>query len=381
MSDQANPLPYGRQWINDDDIAAVVEVLRSDFLTTGPMVDRFENALCDYTGAGRAVAVNSGTAALHTAYFAAGLRRGDEIITSPMTFAATANAALYLGATVRFVDIEPDTGNIDPDLIEAAITDKTRLIVPVDYAGHPADYDSINRIAADHNLKVVADAAHSLGATYRGRRCGGLAHATTTSFHPVKPVTTAEGGAVLTDDAEIADRAARFRTHGIVKDKQAVDREGPWWCEMHDLGFNYRLSDMHCALGISQLRRLDGFVARRREIAEGYNRALAGVDGYELPVVRKGVESGWHLYAIRVTDPARRRPLVERLHEAGIGVQVHYIPVHLHPYYRELGYRRGTCPIAEDFYDRVLSLPMFPAMSDDDVRRVTDACVSSVCRS
>ncbi len=381
MSDQANPLPYGRQSINDDDIAAVVEVLRSDFLTTGPMVGRFENALCDYTGAGRAVAVNSGTAALHTAYFAAGLRRGDEIITSPMTFAATANAALYLGATVRFVDIEPDTGNIDPDLIEAAITDKTRLIVPVDYAGHPADYDSINRIAADHNLKVVADAAHSLGATYRGRRCGGLAHATTTSFHPVKPVTTAEGGAVLTDDAEIADRAARFRTHGIVKDKQAVDREGPWWCEMHDLGFNYRLSDMHCALGISQLRRLDGFVARRREIADGYNRALAGVDGYELPVVREGVESGWHLYAIRVTDPARRRPLVERLHEAGIGVQVHYIPVHLHPYYRELGYRRGTCPIAEDFYDRVLSLPMFPAMSDDDVRRVTDACLSSVCRS
>jgi len=375
MSDQANPLPYGRQSINDDDIAAVVEVLRSDFLTTGPMVDRFENVLCDYTGAGHAVAVNSGTAALHTAYFAAGLRPGDEIITSPMTFAATANAALYLGATVRFVDIEPDTGNIDPDLIEAAITDKTRLIVPVDYAGHPADYDRINRIAAENDLKVVADAAHSLGATYHGRRCGGLAHATTTSFHPVKPLTTAEGGAVLTDDAEIADRAARFRTHGIVKGKQAVDREGPWWCEMHDLGFNYRLSDLHCALGISQLRRLDGFVARRREIAAGYNRALAGVDGYELPVVREGVESGWHLYAIRVTDPARRRPVVERLHEAGIGVQVHYIPVHLHPYYRKLGHRSGTCPIAEDFYDRVLSLPMFPAMTDGDVQRVIDTCI------
>ena len=381
MSDQANPLPYGRQSINDDDIAAVVEVLRSDFLTTGPMVGRFEDALCDYTGAGRAVAVNSGTAALHAAYFAAGLRPGGEIITTPMTFAATANAALYLGATVRFVDIEPDTGNIDPDLIEAAITDRTKLIVPVDYAGHPADYDRINRIAADHDLKVVADAAHSLGATYRGRKCGGLAHATATSFHPVKPLTTAEGGAVLTDDAALAERAARFRTHGIVKGTQTDEHEGPWWCEMHDLGFNYRLSDVHCALGISQLRRLDAFVARRREIADIYNRALAGINGYELPVVREGVEPGWHLYALRVTDPARRRPLVESLHEAGIGVQVHYVPVHYHPYYQKLGFQRGAYPVAEDFYDRVLSLPVFPAMTDDDVRRVADACVSSVCRS
>jgi len=381
MSDQADPLPYGRQSINDDDIAAVVEVLRSDFLTTGPLVDRFENALSDYTGAGRAVAVSSGTAALHAAYFAAGLRRGDEIITSPMTFAATANAALYLGATVRFVDIEPDTGNIDPDLIEDAITDRTRLIVPVDYAGHPADYDRINRIAADHDLKVVADAAHSLGATYRGRRCGTLAHATATSFHPVKPLTTAEGGAVLTDDADLADRAGRFRTHGIVKGTRTDEHEGPWWCEMHELGFNYRLSDVHCALGLSQLRRLDGFVARRREIADIYNRAFAGIDGYQLPVVREGVEPGWHLYALRVTDPGRRRPLVESLHEAGIGVQVHYVPVHYHPYYRKLGFQRGAYPVAEDFYDRVLSLPMFPAMTDDDVRRVTDACVSLVCRS
>jgi len=381
MSDQADPLPYGRQSINDDDIAAVVEVLRSDFLTTGPLVDRFENALSDYTGAGRAVAVSSGTAALHAAYFAAGLRRGDEIITAPMTFAATANAALYLGATVRFVDIEPDTGNIDPDLIEDAITDRTRLIVPVDYAGHPADYDRINRIAADHDLKVVADAAHSLGATYRGRRCGTLAHATATSFHPVKPLTTAEGGAVLTDDADLADRAGRFRTHGIVKGTRTDEHEGPWWCEMHELGFNYRLSDVHCALGLSQLRRLDGFVARRREIADIYNRAFAGIDGYQLPVVREGVEPGWHLYALRVTDPGRRRPLVESLHEAGIGVQVHYVPVHYHPYYRKLGFQRGAYPVAEDFYDRVLSLPMFPAMTDDDVRRVTDACVSLVCRS
>jgi len=381
MSDQAGPLPYGRQLINDDDIAAVVEVLRSDFLTTGPMVGRFEDALCEYTGAGRTVAVNSGTAALHTAYFAAGLGSGDEIITSPMTFAATANAALYLGATVRFVDVEPETGNIDADLIEAAITDKTRLIVPVDYAGHPADYDRINNLAADRGIKVVADAAHSIGATYRGRRCGTLADATATSFHPVKPFTTAEGGAVLTDDAQLADRAARFRSHGIVKGKQAVECEGPWWCEMHDLGFNYRLSDVHSALGISQLRRLDGFVARRREIADLYNRALAGVDGYELPVVREGVEPGWHLYALRVTDPARRRPLVESLHKAGIGVQVHYVPVHYHPYYQRLGFQRGAYPVAEDFYDRVLSLPMFPAMTDDDVRRVTDACISLVCRS
>ncbi len=371
-------LPYGRQSIDEDDIAAVVEVLRSDFVTTGPAVRRFEQALCEYVGVHRAVAVSSGTSALHTAYFAAGLGEGDEIITSPLTFAATANAALYLGATVRFVDVEPATGTIDPDRIEEAITDRTRLIVPVDFAGHPADYDGVGRIARSHGLTVVADAAHSLGAVLRGRRVGTLADISIASFHPVKAITTAEGGAVLTDAAEFADRAERFRTHGIVRDPQMLQREGPWFNEMHDLGFNYRLSDVHCALGLSQLRKLDRFIARRRQIADLYTGALAGIEGLELPTVRDGVEPAWHLYVVRVVEPSLRRPLVEALHGAGVGVQVHYIPVHYHQYYQKLGYRRDTCPIAEDFYARAMSLPMFPAMTDDDVHRVVDACVSSL---
>ncbi|MHC4217563.1 MAG: UDP-4-amino-4,6-dideoxy-N-acetyl-beta-L-altrosamine transaminase [Planctomycetota bacterium] len=372
-------LPYGRQWIGEDDIAAVVEVLRSDFVTTGPAVRRFEDALCAYTGARRAVAVSSGTSALHAAYFAAGIGPGDEIVTSPLTFAGTANAALYLGASVRFADVEADTGNLDADRIEEALTDRTRLIVPIDYAGHPADYDGISAIARRRGLKVAADAAHSLGATYHGRPAGTLADLSATSFHPVKPMTTAEGGAVLTDDPDLADRAARFREHGIVRDPGQMQlREGPWWYEMHDLGFNYRLSAIHCALGWSQLRKLDQYLARRRAIAATYTEALAGIDRLQLPAVRDQVQPGWHLYVVRVADAVLRRPLVEALHGAGIGVQVHYIPVHYHPYYQKLGYQRGACPIAEDFYARALSLPLFPAMTDDHVQRVIDTCADAV---
>ena len=370
-------LPYGRQWIDEDDIEAVEQVLRSDFVTTGPMVRQFERALGDHVGVRRAVAVNSGTGALHAAYFAAGLGPGDEIITSPLTFAATANAALYLGASVRFVDVEPDTGNIDPARIEEAIGDRTRLIAPIDLAGHPADYEAIGRTARRHQLKVVADASHSLGATAGGRRCGSLADASATSFHPVKPITTAEGGAVLTDDEALADRAARFREHGIIRGAGDV---GGWWYEMHDLGFNLRLSDVHCALGLSQLRKLDRFITRRRQIADTYTRALAGVDRLELPAVRQNVEPGWHLYIIRVADASLRRPLYESLRRAGVGVQVHYIPVHYHPYYQRLGYRRATLPVAEDFYDRALSLPIFPAMTDADVDRVISEVASCVGR-
>jgi UDP-4-amino-4,6-dideoxy-N-acetyl-beta-L-altrosamine transaminase len=372
-------LPYGRQWIDEDDIDAVVEVLRTDFVTTGPAVRRFEDALCAYTGARRAVAVSSGTSALHAAYFAAGIGPGHEIITSPLTFAGTANAALYLGASVRFVDVEPDTGNIDPACVEEAVTDRTRLIVPIDYAGHPADYDEIGAIARRRGLTVTADAAHSLGATYRGRPAGTLADLSATSFHPVKPITTAEGGAVLTDDPDLADRAARFRDHGVIRDPERMQcHEGPWWYEMHDLGFNYRISDIHCALGWSQLRKLDQYLARRREIAATYTAALAGIDRLQPPAVRDQVQPGWHLYVVRVADAVLRRPLVDALRGAGIGVQVHYIPVHYHPYYQKLGHQRGTCPIAEDFYARALSLPIFPAMTDDETQRVIDTLVAAV---
>lgn len=366
-------LPYGRQWLDDDDRTAVDEVLRSDYLTTGPSVERFEAELAAATGAGHAVALNSGTSALHAAYFAAGLGPGDEIVTSPLTFAATANAALYLGASVRFADVDPETGNLDPAAAEAAIGDRTRLIVPVDFTGHPADYDGFDRVAAGRELVTVADAAHSLGATYRGRPVGTLAGMTELSFHPVKTITTAEGGAVLTGDDEWARRARTFRTHGISRDPAGFtgdheDAGAGWWYEQHALGYNYRLTDVQCALGSSQLRRVDRFVARRREIARRWSEALADLEELILPVIREGVEPGWHLYVVRVAgDPSRRRPFFDRLRELGLGVQVHYIPVYWHPYYAGLGYRRGACPVAEDWYARSVSLPIFPLMTDEDL--------------
>lgn len=375
-------IPYGRQWVDDDDIAAVVEVLRSDYLTTGPTVARFERALTDATGAAHAVALNSGTSALHSMYFAAGIGPGDEIITSPLTFAATANAALYLGATVRFVDVESDTGNLDPDLVEDAITERTKAIVPVDFAGHPADYDRLSTIANRHGLKLLADAAHSLGATYKGRPVGTLADATELSFHPVKPITTAEGGAVVTDDPELARRAARFRTHGITKDASELENpdEGPWWYEQHDLGFNYRITDVQAALGVSQMRKLERFIERRRKIAAMYDEALAGVDALELPGRRAYVEPGWHLYVVRTRDPNRRRLLFEHLRAAGLGVQVHYLPVYWHPFYAALGYTRGLCPVAEQYYSTAISLPIYPLMSGEGVASAIHRVRDSVAR-
>lgn len=367
-------IPYGRQWIDDEDIQAVVEVLRSDFLTTGPVVERFEEELAAYTCATHAIVLNSGTSALHAAYYAAGLGPGDEIITSPLTFAATANAALYLGATVRFVDVEPDTGNIDPHALEDALSSRTKLVVPIDYAGHPAEYDEIVDFAKRHGLTVVADAAHSLGGMYRGRRVGTLADMTTTSLHPVKPITTAEGGAVFTDQGDWAQLMKTFRSHGICRD---VKYDEPWYYEMRELGYNYRLTDVQCALGLSQLRKIDMFIRRRQSIAERYTDALNGVDGLELPTVRPHVRSAWHLYVVRVPEAKFRSAFFRRLRELGLGVQVHYIPVYWHPYYSQLGYGRGMCPTAEEFYKRAVSLPIFPAMNDSDIEfvieRVTQA--------
>jgi UDP-4-amino-4,6-dideoxy-N-acetyl-beta-L-altrosamine transaminase len=363
-------LPYGRQWIDEDDIEQVVNVLRGDYITTGPMVTAFEDKLCEVTDAKHAVAVNSGTSALHALYFAAELEPGDEIITTPLTFAATSNAALYLGATVKFVDVEPDTGNIDPNLIEEAITERTKLIVPVDYAGHPAEYSAINEIAGRHGLTVVADAAHSLGATYRGQPVGKLARATEVSFHPVKPVTTAEGGAILTDDADLARRARRFQTHGITREPGELEETDPggWHYEMRDLGYNYRLTDLQSALGLSQLDKLESFIDRRRQIAQTYLEALDGVDLLTLPTEREHVKSGWHLFVVLVNDPAIRKPLFDKLRNSSLGVQVHYIPVYQHPYYQRLGYQNGLCPIAEDFFARAISLPIYPKMTDQNAK-------------
>jgi perosamine synthetase len=377
-------LPYGRQSVDEEDIARVVEVLRGDYLTTGPSVADFERALCNATGVKHAVAVNSGTSALHALYFGAGLGEGDEIITSPLTFAATANAALYLGATVRFVDVDPETGSLDPALLNDAITDRTKLIVAVDYGGHPADYDAINDVARRGRLTVVADAAHSLGATYKGRPVGLLADATEVSFHPVKPVTTGEGGAVLTNDSELARRARRFQSHGITREtSELVDcNQGAWYYEMHDLGYNYRLTDLQSALGLSQLVKLQGFIARRRAIAKRYQADLSDLESLIMPTEHDDVRSGWHLFVVRVKDPERRRPLFDKLRELGLGVQVHYIPVHLHPYYRRLGFLQGTFPVAEMFYSQAISLPIYPRLTeqqlDSCIRRIRMA-VKEVC--
>jgi UDP-4-amino-4,6-dideoxy-N-acetyl-beta-L-altrosamine transaminase len=371
-------LAYGRQWIEDDDVAAVAAATTSDHLTTGPYVARLERDLCAATTARHAVAMNSGTAALHAAYAAAGLGPGRELVTSPLTFAATANAALYLGASVRFADVSSDTGNLDPAAAAAAIGPRTGLVTAVDYAGHPADYPAL-RTAIGGRCRLVADAAHAIGSALAGRPAGTLGDLTCLSFHPVKTITTGEGGAVLTDDAQMAAYAARFRSHGIERDLAAMPgAEGPWWYEQRELGFNYRITDIQCALGSSQLAKLGAFVTRRREIAARYNAAFAGIAGLELPATRTGGKPAWHLYALRVRDAGRRRPLFERLRALGLGVQVHYIPVYWHPFYQQLGYRRGMCPIAEDFYAREISLPMYPRLSDGEIASVIERVLEAV---
>jgi perosamine synthetase len=373
-------LPYGRQFIDDDDVAAVVGAMKSDYLTTGPEVEAFERDLATYAGTHFAAALNSCTSALHAAYAAAGIGAGDEIVTSPITFAATANAALYLGARPVFADIDPATGLLDPTQVESLIGSRTRAVIPVDYAGQPADYDSINRIASRSGIRVIADAAHSLGATDHGIPVGQLAETTALSFHPVKLITTGEGGAVLTNDKKLYDRVSEFRSHGMVRDPERLSRdEGPWYMEMQDLGFNYRITDIQAALGRSQLRKLPRFLARRREIAARYHRDLSDVAGIILPITRQGVEPAWHLYVVRVADGSLRRRAFESIRSRGIGVQVHYLPVYQHPYYVDLGYRDGLCPSAEAFYQTAITLPCHPSMTNSDIDRVCEA-VHSVAR-
>ena len=367
-------LPYGRQSIDEADIEAVTSVLRGDWLTTGPAVAEFETAVSRLARGYQAVSVTSGTAALHTAYAALGVGRGDEVVTTPMTFVATAATASLLGADVTFVDVEEDTALIDPAAVESAVSERTKVIAAVDYAGHPADYERIGASAGRVGAHTLADAAHSVGGTYRGRPVGSLASVTTMSFFPTKNLTTGEGGAVVAKDPDVARRAAEFHNIGLVRDPARFEagETGAWHQEVHELGLNYRLTDLGAALGLSQLARLDGFVQRRRDIKKRYDAALGGLDAIRVPVQRDGVEPAWHLYPIRVLD-GRRHEAYTRLRERGIGVQVNYLPVYWHPVYERAGYRRGMCPNAERFYAEQLSLPMFPALSDDDVDRVIDA--------
>lgn len=368
-------IPYARQSVAEDEVEAVCETLRSDWLTTGPRVEEFEEALARFAGARHGVAVSSGTAALHAAMFAVGVEPGEEVIVPPMTFAATANCVLYQGATPVFADVDPDTLLIDPREVEARITPRTRAVIAVDYAGQPCRYDALRDLARQHGLALVADACHALGADYGGRPVGSLADLTVFSFHPVKHITTGEGGMVTTDQAALAERMRRFRNHGISADHHKRAEHGTWYYEMVELGHNYRLTDFQCALGCRQLEKLPRWLERRREIAARYEGAFSEMEGISPLVVRDGVTPAYHLYVIRV-EAARagtgRDELFERMRRASIGVNVHYIPVHLHPYYRDaLGTAPGLCPVAEESYERILSLPMFPAMSNDDVERVT----------
>lgn len=367
-------IPYGRQNIENDDIEEVIKALKSDFLTTGPYVKDFEEAIAKYVGCKYAVTFSNGTAALHGACFAAGIKEGDEVLVTPMTFAASSNCILYMGAKPVFVDVDPITGNIDVNKIEEKITSRTKAIIPVDYTGHPVDIDKIMDIAEKYNLIVIEDAAHALGSKYKGIKVGNKAHMTEFSLHPVKPITTAEGGIITTNDYNLYKKLLLFRSHGITRDESLmIKNEGPWYYEQVELGYNYRLPDLNCALGLSQLKKLDRFIERRRKIVERYNEAFKNIDSFEIPFEESYSTSGYHIYVIKLNLDKitySRLEVFNKLREEGLGVNVHYIPVYYHPYYKKIGYDKGLCEEAEKFYERIITLPLYPAMSDGDVNFV-----------
>lgn len=367
-------LPYGRQRIEEDDIAAVVEALRSDWLTTGPRVGGFEAAVCAFVGCEHGVAVSSGTAALHAAMQAIRIGPGDEVIVPAMTFAATANCVVYQGGTPVFADVDPDTLLIDPADVARKITPQTRAIIAVDYAGQPCDYDALHDLAKVHGLVLVADACHSLGGSYKGRSVGRLADLTIFSFHPVKHITTGEGGMVVTDDAILAGRMRRFRNHGIDTDHRQREAANTWAYQMIELGYNYRITDLQAALGTSQLAKLPDWLDKRRALAAAYDAALADVEGAHPLIVRPGNMHAYHLYVVRLNDSGARGRIFAGLRQQGIGVNVHYLPVHLHPYYRETFLTTpGLCPHAEAAYESIVTLPLHQGMDKNDVIRVVHA--------
>jgi len=370
-------IPYGKQYIDDRDINAVVEVLRSDFLTTGPKVAEFEQRLSELTGATYVVAVSSGTAALHAACYAAGIKEGDEVITTPITFAASANCVLYCGGTPVFADINPDTWNIDPQEIEKKITEKTKAVIAVDFTGQVVEMDQIRAICQKHQLSLIEDAAHSLGSKYKNVPVGNLADLTTFSFHPVKTITCGEGGAVLTNDKELYKMCQLFRSHTITREAELLlDNLYNGYNEQIDLGYNYRLTDIQAALGMSQLNKLAAFIKRRKEIVQEYNQAFGQMP--ELTVQKEIPESDSvrHLYCIRLNrkyTALSRRAFMDDLAELNIGTQVHYMPVYYHPYYQKLGYKKGSCPQAETLFEEIVSIPLFYSMTDEDVKYVIKA--------
>ena len=372
-------IPYGRQSIDGDDIKAVVEILNSDYLTTGPAVDRFEEAVTGFCSAEYGVAVANGTAALHAAVFAAGIADGDEVITTPMTFAATSNAVLFQRGQVVFADVDESTLLIDPDKVEQKITQKTKAVIAVDYAGQPCDYKRLREIADRHELILISDACHSIGGFCDGKPVGSLADITCFSFHPVKHITTGEGGMVVTDNKEFADRARIFRNHGITTDHRQRMENGAWFYEMTELGYNYRITDIQCALGISQLKKLPGWIERRNRIAERYDREFRNIPEIEPLGQKDNILNAYHLYVINLSEKLDRNQIFSELRAGGIGVNVHYIPVHLHPYYtRELNTSRGLCPVAEKVYENIISLPVYPALTDEQQTEVIEKVKAAV---
>ena len=386
-----NPLlPYGRQSIDERDITAVVDVLRSDFLTQGPAIERFEKAVTDWCGARHGVAMSNGTAALHLACKALGVGHGDIVWTSPITFVASANGARYCGAKVDFVDVDPGTINLCPDRLAEKLqaAEKTgtlpKVVIPVHFAGQSCAMDRIHALGQKYGFRIIEDAAHALGGSYLNERVGNCrwSDMVTHSFHPVKIITSGEGGMVTTNDAPLAQHISLLRTHGITRDPALMQGEshGGWYYQQIELGYNYRMTDIQAALGASQMARLEAFAARRREIADLYDKTLAGLPLRALARDPKGV-SGWHLYMIRLNlseISKTRREVFDSLRQQGIGVNVHYIPVHLQPDYAKLGFTSGMFPEAERYYEECITLPMFPAMKDEDVLRVRTALESSL---
>jgi len=368
-------IPYGRQWIDENDIEAVIETLKSDYLTTGPKIKEFEDNFVDYVDAKYAVAFANGTAALHAATYAADIEDGDEVITTPITFAATANSILYQKGTPVFADIDLRTYNIDPESIKEKITDKTKAIIPVHYTGQPCEMDKIRKLADKYDLTVIEDAAHALGAEYKDRKIGTISDMTTFSFHPVKHITTAEGGMITTNSKEIYDKLIKFRTHGITKDEsEYINRShGPWYHEQQELGYNYRITDIQAALGITQLEKIDKFLARRKEIVNRYNNEFKEIDGLITPGQLENTNSAWHIYVLQLELDkltADRKEIFEALREKNLGVNVHYIPVYFHPYYQSLGYEKGICQKAERLYERIITIPLYPKMTNQQVDEV-----------
>ncbi|HDR7687653.1 TPA: UDP-4-amino-4,6-dideoxy-N-acetyl-beta-L-altrosamine transaminase [Bacillus toyonensis] len=370
-------LPYGQQQIDEYDIQAVVDVLKGDFLTTGPMVQQFEEAIAKYVGAKYAVSFSNGTAALHAACYAADITEGDEVITTPMTFVASANCILYQGGQPVFADIDNETYNISPKSIEEMITNKTKAIIPVHFTGQPVELEAIQKIAKENNLIIIEDAAHALGATYKNKKIGSIGDMTMFSFHPVKHITTGEGGVITTNNPLFYEKLVQFRTHGIERNPhKLLENHGPWYYEMQFLGYNYRITDIQAALGISQLSKLDSFIKIRKKYVDIYNKEFSSLSEIIIPKQLPQTSSSWHLYIIRLNTKllkCNRKEVYEALQRENIGVNVHYIPVHLQPFYQKLGFEKGVCPQAENVYEEIITLPLFPKMTEADVWDVIQA--------